>query len=662
MSPKMKQPELLKLPSAFEYSSEITSPLVWVKELRVYESPDHSKWLRRVELRCGLNVVWSHAIETNTLRRISGHSAGKSTFCRFLRYVLGEENYASKDKRKLMRNALPEGLIVAEVVIDNVSWVVKRSLESHRYDAAIRNKKIESWKLYEFPEGGFERYAATLNQALRAKVANYPLPERNGAVEWSSILPWLTRDQECRLDSLTSWRIAATDSGSPEYNSEINSFIVRAVLGLMSAPERRAISEHSELKQRKAELDRMLPQQQYHIVQLSNEINTSLGLEAGDGSERLFWEKHEAELKADIARKRKELQVMCSAEGTDLSENLKTLNRERGKLQEQLESAEDHLQEDEKQYLKSLGLWTKEKSEQERQKRRTAPVGRCNFPLDLARKNGCQWAKGQTHDFESRIVLEEMETDQQSWEKIIDKEKKVVQNLGSKIQELDSKIKDISDHLNAANKLFDQERLALLTEIADSESMKSKITQTLAKINNLEDQEKEFVSLPKEIKESLDILQEYRSRNARARGLINEVYAGIISQLLGKEVTGKVIFHADRIEPQLDYHGNLDSVTLNILKTLAFDYACLKLSAGDIGGHPRFLIHDSPKEADMEAAIYEHLFKCILKMEKELPSPAPFQYIITTTAPPPDESQLPPYLICELDAAQHKTRFLGLDV
>ena len=85
-------------------------------------------------------------------------------------------------------------------------------------------------------------------------------------------------------------------------------------------------------------------------------------------------------------------------------------------------------------------------------------------------------------------------------------------------------------------------------------------------------------------------------------------------------------------------------------------------SQNGIGGHPRFLIHDSPKEADMDNIVYARLFNIFKELEdKHSESPA-FQYIVTTTSQPPKEIQDQPCLVYNLDACKGATRFLGMDL
>src|SRR5204863_4882998 len=79
-------------------------PALWVSKLAVYKDwpPSNDTLLRQViELRRGLNILWAQPNgSTNEASRLAGHGAGKTTFCRLIRYVLGEEPAGSKGFRE----------------------------------------------------------------------------------------------------------------------------------------------------------------------------------------------------------------------------------------------------------------------------------------------------------------------------------------------------------------------------------------------------------------------------------------------------------------------------------------------------------------------------------------------------------------------------------
>ena len=65
---------------------------------------------------------------------------------------------------------------------------------------------------------------------------------------------------------------------------------------------------------------------------------------------------------------------------------------------------------------------------------------------------------------------------------------------------------------------------------------------------------------------------------------------------------------------------------------------------------PAFLIHDSPREADLGLGIYRRLFHFVRALEDVGARPS-FQYVVTTTTSPPDELRTEPWLVATLGGA-----------
>lgn len=82
---------------------------------------------------------------------------------------------------------------------------------------------------------------------------------------------------------------------------------------------------------------------------------------------------------------------------------------------------------------------------------------------------------------------------------------------------------------------------------------------------------------------------------------------------------------------------NLSGEGFETLSILLADIAILLIGAIGAATHPEILIHDSPREADLGGHIYRRLLLCVADVANELFSgnAVPFQYIITTTTPPP---------------------------
>ena len=59
----------------------------------------------------------------------------------------------------------------------------------------------------------------------------------------------------------------------------------------------------------------------------------------------------------------------------------------------------------------------------------------------------------------------------------------------------------------------------------------------------------------------------------------------------------------------------------------------------------------------MEPSLYRPVFELIADLESKLPES--FQYIVTTTEPPPKKLQQDPFLRATLSSAQAETRLYG---
>ena len=107
----------------------------------------------------------------------------------------------------------------------------------------------------------------------------------------------------------------------------------------------------------------------------------------------------------------------------------------------------------------------------------------------------------------------------------------------------------------------------------------------------------------------------------------------------------------------MNYEGDQTSAALITLRLLAFDLAALLGSVRETSQHPGFLLHDSPREADLSVHIYRRLFTLITGTETQAENET-VQYIVATTEAPPDNLQKTPWLTCALSSRKPETRLL----
>lgn len=96
-------------------------------------------------------------------------------------------------------------------------------------------------------------------------------------------------------------------------------------------------------------------------------------------------------------------------------------------------------------------------------------------------------------------------------------------------------------------------------------------------------------------------------------------------------------------------------------KVIAFDLATMILAIEGRVHLPAFLVHDSPREADLGLSSYHQLFALARSLEALSPEPL-FQYIVTTTTRPPDDVRCEPWLRLTLRGGPASERLLRRDL
>jgi hypothetical protein len=117
-----------ELDANFPPAVDRTEPSVWIRRLVVVDrrEPDVEP-IRCVDFRRGLNIIATEPPSPED-RRPVGHNVGKTLLTRLIRYCLGEQHLATESVRKSLGRVLPDGYVLAEIVVNAVSWVVARPM------------------------------------------------------------------------------------------------------------------------------------------------------------------------------------------------------------------------------------------------------------------------------------------------------------------------------------------------------------------------------------------------------------------------------------------------------------------------------------------------------------------------------------------------------
>ena len=179
------------------------------------------------------------------------------------------------------------------------------------------------------------------------------------------------------------------------------------------------------------------------------------------------------------------------------------------------------------------------------------------------------------------------------------------------------------------------------------------------------DGEERLTSTTKAINKSAEQEVKERKLSESERSHFSTLYQRILRYMLGEEVTGAVQNVGRALVVTAEGRNDLDSGAITAAKLISFDIAAMAWSMEGRGYHPRFVIHDSPREADMAEDIYAGLFEAALALEAQFKGRAEpsFQYIVTTTARPPETFNGPPWRLHPvLNAMVPAQRILGVDL
>lgn len=219
-----------------------TEPQLWVRRFAILRNDDpETPAVRDFGLAQGVNIVWAREDEKDDANTpITGHSAGKTTFCRLLRYCLGEKTYGTAATRKAVEKAFPEGFVAAELRVAGKTWAVMRPIGIRTYSQVLEGGTLEELLRDKGKRVTVDRYTETLGiQGLMDAMEGPNLTTDEDPVVWDHILAWCTRDQEARFRNLHEWRAVRSESETAGFRFKKSGpmQVMRMALGLYEPDE-----------------------------------------------------------------------------------------------------------------------------------------------------------------------------------------------------------------------------------------------------------------------------------------------------------------------------------------------------------------------------------------------------------------------------------------
>ena len=638
----------------YPITGERTEPRLWIKEFGFYTNFKTTAEHRRITLRKGLNIIWAK----ESIEGASGHAAGKSTFSRMLRYLLGDHSYGSDDFRTALLKKFPDGLLIGEVILQGESWLLCRSLLNKSGDWASKGVTYGQAFDDDLPKTDYKDFLAALHEAFITPLGIEHYPGTDKELLWQHLLPWLTRDQDARYSEALVWR-GTGESHTTLKNEKVN--LIRLALKLLDSEELTQQAEHSKLLKDKRDLRTEIPQLSYAIDRRLNELTQRFpklqSLREGDLETSLDEQKKQAN--EDLERLRGKITAARKTDGIDevLKATFEVKTTARNSAQSELNACETSIKRNQSELNYREGKLTEE--EYKKQQSELTPVkGMCRESIESAIAAGCPLAPSEHRDELLAQRLEDAKGDVEAFKAAIQRDQAKKPRLQQELEEAVKQLQPIAAKIETLRAKHQKEIEGLHAKALQIEVKQVQLTSLLQDSIALREKKESQEKNDEAIDASNDTLRKLRKKSGPFLSKLTNDFNVVASHLTQQEINGKVEFESDAIKASMNYEGDQTSAALITLRLLAFDLAALLGSIRETSQHPGFLLHDSPREADLSVHIYRRLFTLIAG-ELEAPENEAVQYIIATTEAPPEHLQSKPWLSCApLSSENPETRLL----
>lgn len=636
-----------------------SEPRFWVRRLVIWEKP--GKILREIPLKPGLNIIWSpdpadsgkDGEDVSTL----GHGSGKTLFCRLLRYVLGEDRFSPDEQRFRIAQAYPQGMVGAEVVVDGTQWAIVRPIGSGRQHFALPDASLEQISTETAATGISPFLKAMESVILSEKVASL-IPVEHPNQAWLVTLAWLSRDQECRFDKVLDWRSSDSDSDSPVRGLSATKLLdaLRALLGAINPEEHRLRAEIGKMEEQQKEFAQEAARLAWATERFRARLIDELKLNPSD----LLPGRLSVEPLRQAAKSRL-TQLAKVSPGVDVTD-LDGLRVRAEEARQKAESLHRKIAETEARIPEIQALIQRIKGERpgitaevDNRANPLCPV--CDVPISHALAEGCKLSH-RLPDLEAvRERLRQLEIDQNREELRLNSDRAELGRLRKELSPASAQANALQQQLKQAERAREQRSDAWFSTRRLLDDASRLDVEILA-------HEKKSASADALV-ETIDKKREQSAAFRDAQGIIFErltrFFDSIIREIVGTNAGGRVTLDGNGLKLSVEMGGDRSTAAIDSLKVIAFDLAVLCMSVEDGSRLPAFLIHDSPREADLGLSVYHRLFHFVRSLETVSSQPL-FQYIVTTTTRPPEGLQEKPWLCESLGGAPAAMRLMKCDL
>jgi hypothetical protein len=601
-------------------SPDRREPVLWLKRLVILSALDSSKEIRNIEFRRGLNIIQTRQMEARG-GPVAGHSVGKTLLMRLIRYMLGEPHFGTEETATNIAAVLETAFVVGHWCIAGADWIVVRPMGKQE-SADSHAGLSDNWRQFVDAPQTDHAYRGFLNAVSEAVLGSLPtftLPRGRDA-KLLDVLAWLSRDYQCGYRRANEWRHDDANSG-PSLDREENSQIMQWLLGLMSSDEVDLRLKHRKLLDKQAQHKRDADREESRLETLRPALWEKLELaedvEVVD-DQKTFDSVKPVEVVADRIRSLEKLKQERLAES-----RIGEFEAERTAVQEKVNDAEATI----RSCSNTIQFILKQIKEYEADP--TKPYARCQA-------DPC-WMKEQA----TKTAFDPARDDHLA--DLRGQQEEQVQNLeGGKSAKEESlkELKKITDRSN-------RERVRLAAEVSgidetigrwkgfqrDAEAYQ-KVVTSVAKST------KSQKRAGREVDASLKTQETVRSKHLNEVKSLTDIYQQTLQRIFGEEAIGEIQIDANGLQPVPDKKLAPSGAAMSVMTTvLAFDISCVAASIAGVGRHPRFVMHDSPREGEMQPPLFRRLFEVVVDLEARFTNAdeMSFQYIITTATELPSD-------------------------
>ena len=637
----------------------LKEPAIWVKRLAIFRRAEPgAEPIRDVRLESGVNIVWAREEEEDSGEApITGHSAGKTTFCRLFRHCLGERTFGTVASTRAIADAFPEGCVAAELRVLGRSWAVMRPIGSGLHSYTLEGASIEELLQNGGKRTAIETYSASLGiDALMDRLEGSGLAKSGDQVEWDHILAWCSRDQEARFRNLHEWRSVRSESEAAGFRFKKAGpmLVMRMALGLYEAEEISGEERLADVQVRRDKLTKELEEAQREPEYLARlhteEVRGYVAAELSEVADLSRRKLRSADLEECLSRLARRASTLVGAriakrevETQTAEAAIEASSVEEGAIKERM-----------RQYQAIVDLTGAvgdaedgDATELSFLEKTLASDGEKTCPYARVLIKECTDIAKRIGELRGSAIRDAHEQEQAEARRaeVLRRAQAELATEESRLKTCQERRKRLKDDVKGMEKaqVVDRARLAAL-ETAVSNAVKwDDVVLGGGATERIGELRKALADLEREQKDLNEKLNRSLKQHDENRDLLTRIFSSAVKSVLpATEYDGLVQFEDRTLRFSVSRGEAMTGEAVETLSILLADLSCLIYNAVNKRSClPGFLVHDSPREADLGARIYRQFVRFIVAQQHHFATRGvcPFQYILTTTTPPPHEFQ-----------------------